>query len=130
MNRKAEKTHPTEGPNMKNEGKVPGCYRAVSIPTGRAASMRVTGILPSQPITLERIVATDNIAMAWKKVKSNKGAPGIDGVTIEEFPYQFRECWQEIRTAILGGNYTPKPVKRVEIVKPDGGIRPLVQCKI
>jgi RNA-directed DNA polymerase len=87
--------------------------------------MRVTGILPSQPITLERIVATDNIAMAWKKVKSNRGAPGIDGVTIEEFPYQFRECWQEIRTAILGGNYTPKPVKRVEIEKPDGGIRPL-----
>jgi RNA-directed DNA polymerase len=67
--------------------------------------VRVAGILPSQPITLERIVATDNIAMAWKKVKSNKGAPGIDGVTIEDFPYQFRECWQEIRTAILGGNY-------------------------
>jgi RNA-directed DNA polymerase len=125
VNRKAERTYPTEGPNMKNEGKVPVCYRAVSIPTGRAASMRVTGILPSQPITLERIVATDNIAMAWKKVKSNRGAPGIDGVTIEDFPYQFRECWQEIRTAILGGNYTPKPVKRVEIEKPDGGIRPL-----
>jgi len=42
-----------------------------------------------------------------------------------DFPYQFRECWQEIRAAILGGNYTPKPVLRVEIEKPDGGIRPL-----
>jgi len=110
---------------MKNEGKVLVSYRAVSTPSGRAASVRVTGKLPSQPISLERIVATDNIAMAWKKVKSNRGAPGIDGVTIEDFPYQFRECWPEIRTAILGGSYKPKPVKRVEIEKPDGGIRPL-----
>ena len=110
---------------MKNEGKVLVSYRAVSTSSGGAASVRVTGKLPSQPISLERIVATDNIAMAWKKVKSNRGAPGIDGVTIEVFPYQFRECWPEIRTAILGGNYTPQPVKRVEIEKPDGGIRPL-----
>jgi RNA-directed DNA polymerase len=87
--------------------------------------VRVTGKLPSQPISLERIVATDNIALAWKEVKSNKGAAGIDGVTIEDFPYHHRECWQEIRTAILGGHYTPKPVLRVEIEKPDGGIRPL-----
>ena len=87
--------------------------------------MRVIGKLPSQPISLERIVATDNISLAWNKVKSNRGAPGIDGVTIAEFPYQFRECWPEIRTAILEGKYIPKPVKRVEIEKPDGGIRPL-----
>ncbi len=125
VNRKAGRTHPTEGPNMKKEGKVLVCCKAVPNPSGRAASTRGTGILPSQPITLERIVATDNIAIAWKKVRSNKGAPGIDGVTIEDFPYHFRECWQEIRTAILGGNYIPKPVKRVEIEKPDGGIRPL-----
>lgn len=125
VNRKAGRTHPTKGPNMKKEGKVLVCCKAVPNPSGRAASTRGTGILPSYPITLERIVATDNIATAWKKVKSNKGAPGIDGVTIADFPYQFRECWPEIRAAILGGNYTPKPVKRVEIEKPDGGIRPL-----
>ncbi len=125
VNRKAGRIHPTEGPNMKNEGKVLVSYRAVSTSSGGAVPVRVAGKLPSKPISLERIVATDNIAMAWKKVKSNRGAPGIDGVTIEDFPYQFRECWQEIRTAILEGNYTPKPVLRVEIEKPDGGIRPL-----
>ena len=125
VNRKAGKIHPTEGPNMKKEGKVPISYRAVSTPPGGAAFMRVVGKLPSQPISLERIVATDNIALAWKKVRSNKGAPGIDGVTIEDFPYQFRECWPEIRTAILNGKYRPKPVKRVEIEKPGGGNRPL-----
>ncbi|MCP3891360.1 MAG: group II intron reverse transcriptase/maturase, partial [Desulfobulbaceae bacterium] len=110
---------------MKNQGNVSVSYRAVSTSSGGAASMRVTGKLPSQPFSLERIVATENIALAWKKVKSNKGAPGIDGVTIGDFPYHFRECWQEIRAAILGGHYTPKPVLRVEIEKPDGGIRPL-----
>ncbi len=108
---------------MKNEGKVPISYRSVSTPSGGAASVRVIGKLPSQPISLECIVATDNIAQAWKKVKSNKGALGIDGVTIEDFPYPFRECWPEIRTAILEGTYAPKPVLRVEIEKPDGGIR-------
>ncbi len=87
--------------------------------------MRGTGKQPLYPISLERIVGTDNIARAWQKVRSNRGAPGLDGVTIEDFPYHFRECWQEIRTAILGGNYTPKPVLRVEIEKPDGGIRKL-----
>ncbi len=110
---------------MKNEGKVPVCYRAVSTSSGGAASVRGTGKQPLYPISLERIVGTDNIARAWQKVRSNRGAPGLDGVTIEDFPYHFRECWQEIRTAILGGNYTPKPVLRVEIEKPDGGIRKL-----
>lgn len=110
---------------MKNEGKVAVSYRAVSIPIGRAASVRVAGKQPSYPISLERIVATENIAAAWHKVKSNKGAAGIDRVSVEEFPYHFRECWREIRAAILTGEYTPKPVLRVEIEKPDGGTRPL-----
>ncbi|MBU1566935.1 MAG: group II intron reverse transcriptase/maturase, partial [Proteobacteria bacterium] len=62
---------------MKNEGKVLVCYRAVSTPSGGAASVRGAGKLPSYPISLERIVATENIAVAWQKVKSNKGAPGL-----------------------------------------------------
>ena len=125
VNPKAGRTHPTEGPNTKREGNVPVSCVAVLNPAGGAVCMRVAGKQPSEPITLERIVATDNIADAWKKVRSNKGAAGIDGVTINDFPDQFRECWPEIRTAILGGNYTPKPVMRVEIEKPDGGFRPL-----
>jgi len=55
--------------------------------------MRGTGKQPFYPLSLERIVATDNIAQAWQKVKSNRGAPGLDGVTIEDFPYHFRERW-------------------------------------
>lgn len=68
--------------------------------------MRGAGKLPLYPILLERIVATKNIEAAWQKVKSNTGAQGLDGVTIEDFLYQIRECWQEIRTAILE-KYSP-----------------------
>ena len=74
---------------------------------------------------LERILSTENIGLAWKRVRANKGAPGIDGITIEEFPFTFRECWPEIRSAILEGIYIPSPVQRVEIPKPDGSTRPL-----
>jgi RNA-directed DNA polymerase len=74
---------------------------------------------------LERILSTENIKLAWKQVRANIGAPGIDSVTVDEFPLTFRECWPEIRSAILEGRYIPSPVQRVEIPKPDGTTRPL-----
>ncbi len=74
---------------------------------------------------LERILSTKNIHLAWKQVRANKGAPGIDGVTVKDFPLTFRECWPEIRSTLLEGDYIPSPVQRVEISKPDGGTRPL-----
>ena len=74
---------------------------------------------------LERILEPDNLMRAWKQVKSNKGAPGIDGVTIVQFPAYIQERWQGIGAAILDGTYVPSPVLRVEIPKPDGGMRPL-----
>jgi RNA-directed DNA polymerase len=74
---------------------------------------------------LERIVSTENVSKAWKQVRSNKGAPGIDEITVDDFPFTFRECWSEIRSTILEGNYIPSPVQRVEIPKPDGSTRPL-----
>ena len=58
-------------------------------------------------------------------MRANKGAPGIDEITVEDFPLTFRECWPEIRSAILEGTYTPSPVQRVEIPKSDGSTRPL-----
>jgi RNA-directed DNA polymerase len=74
---------------------------------------------------LERILEPDNLNRAWKQVKSNKGAPGIDGVTIAQFPAYIQEKWQGIGAAILDGTYVPSPVLRVEIPKSDGGMRPL-----
>ena len=72
---------------------------------------------------LDAVLASDNLARAWKRVKANKGAPGIDGVTIEDFPAHAREHWPALREQINQGRYQPQPVRRVEIPKPDGGKR-------
>lgn len=72
---------------------------------------------------LDAVLASDNLARAWKRVKANKGAPGIDGVTIADFPAHAREHWPAQREQIRQGRYQPQPVRRVEIPKPDGGKR-------
>jgi RNA-directed DNA polymerase len=79
---------------------------------------------PTQEL-LQAVLASDNLARAWKRVKANKGAPGIDGVTIEDFPAHAREHWPALRAQIEGGRYRPQAVRRVEIPKPGGGRRRL-----
>ena len=66
-----------------------------------------------------------NLNLAWKQVKANKGAPGVDGMTIDDFPAFAREHWERIRSQISEGTYHPAPVRRVFIPKPDGSQRPL-----
>ena len=80
---------------------------------------------PQERPMIEEILEPGNLAQAWKRVKANKGAPGIDGMTIEDFPAFAREHWPRIATAIREGNYRPAPVRRVFIPKPDGSERPL-----
>jgi len=63
--------------------------------------------------------------VAWQRVKANKGTAGIDGMSIEMFPEFARDNWESVREALLNGSYQPLPVKRVEIPKPMGGMRPL-----
>ena len=70
-------------------------------------------------------LARDNLMRAWKRVKANKGAPGIDGVTVEAWPIHAREHWPALREQIEGGRYRPQAVRRVEIPKPAGGKRML-----
>jgi RNA-directed DNA polymerase len=74
---------------------------------------------------LEQILKRENLKAAWKQVRANQGSPGVDGITIEEFPKYIREHWQDIKRQILEGSYRPKPVRRVEIPKRSGGKRPL-----
>jgi hypothetical protein len=57
---------------------------------------------------LEDVLASDNLAQAWKRVKANKGAPGIDGMTIEDFPAQARAHWSAVRQQIKEGRYQPQ----------------------
>lgn len=74
---------------------------------------------------LELVLSRDNMHLAWKRVKSNKGAPGVDDISIKEFPDIIRERWESIRESLMEGTYKPSPVLRVEIPKPTGGTRPL-----
>jgi RNA-directed DNA polymerase len=74
---------------------------------------------------LERILSRDNLLRAWQRVRANKGAAGVDGITVDDFPAYLREHWSEIKRKLLDGTYRPSPVKRVEIPKRSGGKRPL-----
>ena len=79
----------------------------------------------AQPKLLETILYKDNFNRAYKRVKANKGAPGIDGMTIKEALPYLKEHQQELTDRLYRGKYTPSPVRRVEIPKPDGGVRKL-----
>ena len=74
---------------------------------------------------MEAVCARENCLQALKRVKSNKGSPGIDGMTVGELSGYLLEHWPAIREQLLAGTYMPQPVKRVEIPKPDGGVRQL-----
>jgi len=69
---------------------------------------------------MELVVERSNMQRAWKQVKSNKGAPGIDAMSIEDFPAFAKENWTTIRQALLDGKYKPTPLRRVSIPKPGG----------
>ena len=74
---------------------------------------------------MEQVLAPENLRLAWKRVRANRGAPGIDGMTVEAFPAFYREHWLRIRAALWEGTYRPAAVRRVFIPKPDGTQRPL-----
>ena len=74
---------------------------------------------------MEAIVERDNLRKALAQVKRNKGAPGIDGMTVEALSAHLKDHWLTIRAQLLDGSYKPQPVKRVEIPKGSGGVRRL-----
>ena len=74
---------------------------------------------------LERILGRENLNRAYRRVKANKGAPGIDGMTVEQALPWLREHREELLDMIRQGKYKPQPVRRKEIPEPDGGVRKL-----
>jgi RNA-directed DNA polymerase len=104
----------------RGEAPITGDPGAESIVTGRA---------PESPAAtlhlMEEVCERENLVRAWQRVRENKGAPGVDGRTIDDAKSYLREHWPDIRSHLLAGTYRPQPVKRVEIPKPDGGVRKL-----
>ena len=81
---------------------------------------------PTQTDSLmEEVCQRDNLWQALKRVQTNKGAPGVDGMTVRKLPKYLKRHWPKIREQLVAGTYQPQPVKRVEIPKPDGGVRKL-----
>ena len=74
---------------------------------------------------MEEVCERENCKQALARVKANKGSAGVDGMTVHELPDFLKQHWPAIREQLLSGTYKPQPVKRVEIRKPDGGVRKL-----
>src|SRR5499427_5129551 len=74
---------------------------------------------------MEAVGERENLKAALRQVKANKGSPGIDGMTVVGIKDYLKQHWPAIREQLLNGTYEPKPVRRVEIPKPDGGVRKL-----
>jgi RNA-directed DNA polymerase len=79
--------------------------------------------IPEQ--VMEEVCGRENLLRALRRVKANKGSPGIDGMKVAELPGYLKQHWPAIREQLLSGTYRPQPVRRVEIPKPDGGMRKL-----
>lgn len=94
-------------------------------PTGGAVSRHVMEGHSLNSVTVAQVLEPENLQRAWRQVKANKGAPGIDNISVEEFPEYAVKHGEGIKAALLEGTYTPSPVKRVEIPKDSGGSRPL-----
>jgi RNA-directed DNA polymerase len=76
-------------------------------------------------LSMEAIVERENLRKALARVKRNKGAPGIDGMSVDDLAAYLKEHWPTTRDQLLAGTYEPQPVRRVEIPKATGGTRPL-----
>lgn len=74
---------------------------------------------------MERVVERSNLWLAYQRVVQNKGAPGVDDLTVTEFKDWLKVHWPSVREALLEGRYLPRPVRRVDVPKPSGGIRTL-----
>ena len=96
---------------------------------GEGAEPVVTTEAPERPVVnrslMEAICERENLERALRRVKANKGGPGVDGMTVDQLPDYLRTHWPQHRAELMSGTYVPSPVKRVEIPKPGGGVRKL-----
>ena len=90
-----------------------------------AAAVEQPALSTNSENLMERIVDRANLETAWKQVWANHGAPGPDGITLDEFPKIFRQQWPALRRQLLEGAYHPGPARRKSIPKPDGSQRHL-----
>lgn len=107
---------------LEGRGEAPRVQRSGE--AGRAAKGGTRSGIGHERL-MELVVERENCRKALKRVRQNKGSPGVDGMTVEDLPAYLAENWEEIRERLLAGTYQPMPVRRVEIPKSGGGVRQL-----
>ncbi len=105
---------------LESRGEAPKVQRSGEASTAASGNER-----PGTSRLMEEVVERGNAKAALKRVKQNKGSPGVDGMTVDELPKHLVENWETIRAQLLDGTYQPKPVREVEIPKSGGGVRKL-----
>jgi len=104
-------------PEHLNEVKVMAHWNNNSTPTGDNTGLRENIKLDFNEPIFDLVFLPANLKRAWQQVRANKGAAGVDGLTIEEFPDWADKHWRQCKVQLLNGEYRPQPVKRVEIAK-------------
>ena len=111
-----------------DRGEPPGTCRGGTEPPVARRELQSPA---SEERLMEEVCERDNLERAWQRVRGNKGSPGSDGMTIDAAVGYLREHWPALREQLLQGTYQPQPVKRVEIPKPEGGVRKLgIPCVV
>ena len=105
---------------LDRRGEAPECQRSGEASTAASGNER-----PGTDRLMEEVVQRGNAKAALKRVRQNKGSPGVDGMTVDELSEYLVENWEAIRKELLAGTYQPRPVKRQEIPKSGGGVREL-----
>ena len=91
----------------------------------RLACVEPEHLAAGQGPSMEAVLQPGNVKKALARVRRNKGAPGIDDMTVEELDAYLKDHWPEIRSRLLDGTYEPQPVRQVKIPKASGGVRSL-----
>lgn len=107
---------------QEEKGGIPG-------PSSEAAGSPTTSIMNKSQQTeaalLEEILSKDNMIKAFNAVRKNKGGPGVDGMTVNGLRTFLKSHWLQVKSSLMQGTYKARAVKRIEIPKPNGGIREL-----
>ena len=103
------------------KGEAPKRPARVEAPAAACPTERPVAV----DVRMEEVCRRENLSRALKRVRANRGAPGVDGMTVDELGPYLKEHWPTLREELLSGKYRPKPVRRVEIPKPSGGVRKL-----
>lgn len=116
-------SHQTPGQTGRAAGGEGEAQATAGRDEARSACQQREGL--GQEGLLQQALSRENMTVAWKRVKANRGSAGVDGLTIDQTAEHLKTHWPRIRTEILSGTYRPQAVRRVEIPKPLGGTREL-----